>query len=382
MHILKKIISCLCLISLGLIHYSRAQSIDKNATSETKSLYKSLQNLLDKGIMFGHQDDLAYGLNPDSSRWTDESGRSDIKSVTDDYPAVFGWELGGIEIGAKKNLDGVPFKKIRQYIQWGYENGGIITISWHQRNPVTGGSSWDSTGNIINDILPDGKYNYKYKKYLNNLTAFLKSLKGKNGEAIPVIFRPYHELTGNWFWWGKGHCTRSQIKELWRYTVRYLRDKKSLHNLLYAYSTGSFSSDSTYLRRYPGNAWVDIIGADIYQGYDLAENQKYIHAIDTTLSMLEHIAKKKNKIPALTEFGYNGLPDSTWWTDVLLKALQGHHISYALTWRNAGSGPDHKYQFYAPFKGQLSAPNFKKFYADDRTLFLKDIQPFHIYKTK
>ena len=53
------------------------------------------------------------------------------------------------------------------------------------------------------------------------------------------------------------------------------------------------------------------------------------------LTMLEEIAQEKNKIPALTEFGYAQVPDSTWWTNVLFKALEKHKISYALAWRNA-----------------------------------------------
>ena len=63
--------------------------IDRLATKETVNLYRNLKKLLDKGILFGHQDDLAYGVG-----WQYEEGRSDIKDVTGDYPAVYGWELG------------------------------------------------------------------------------------------------------------------------------------------------------------------------------------------------------------------------------------------------------------------------------------------------
>jgi hypothetical protein len=60
------------------------------------------------------------------------------------------------------------------------------------------------------------------------------------------------------------------------------------------------------------------------------------------LTMLEEIAIQKNKIPALTEFGYAQVPDSTWWTNVLYKALGNHQISYALAWRSAGFKPSAK----------------------------------------
>ena len=66
---------------------------DKNATTETIALYNNLKKLMNEGFMFGHQDDLAYGVG-----WKYENGRSDIKDVTGDYPAVTGWELGHLEI--------------------------------------------------------------------------------------------------------------------------------------------------------------------------------------------------------------------------------------------------------------------------------------------
>src|SRR6188768_3133889 len=104
---------------------------DKKATPETASLYKKLHQLTQKGYMFGHQDDLAYGVN-----WKYENGRSDIKDVVGDYPAVYGWDIAGIETKSDKNIDGVPFDKMRQYIIDGHQRGGIITISWHLNNPL------------------------------------------------------------------------------------------------------------------------------------------------------------------------------------------------------------------------------------------------------
>ena len=81
---------------------------DKKATKETIALYHNLKKLLNEGIMFGHQDDLAYGVG-----WKYEPGRSDIKDVTGDYPAVYGFELGRLEIDQPVNLDSVPFDKMK-----------------------------------------------------------------------------------------------------------------------------------------------------------------------------------------------------------------------------------------------------------------------------
>jgi hypothetical protein len=96
--------------------------------------------------------------------------------------------------------------------------------------------------------------------------------------------------------------------------------------------------------------------------------------------MLTEIAQERNKIPALTEFGYGQVPDSTWWTKVLLKALDHHKISYALTWRNAGFNPSGKAEFYLPYKGQQSEKDFVEFYNAPNILFQKDVTKEHLYK--
>ena len=97
--------------SKDIIFNTNLSLSDKKATSETKTLYKNLYILSQKGFLFGHQDDLAYGV-----KWKYEDGRSDIKDVVGDYPAVYGWDIAGLEKDDKNNIDGVPFAKMKQYI--------------------------------------------------------------------------------------------------------------------------------------------------------------------------------------------------------------------------------------------------------------------------
>ena len=118
--------------------------------------------------MFGHQDDLAYGVN-----WRYVEGRSDVKDVVGDYPAVYGWELGNIEHELPYNLDSVPFDKMRNFIQQGFERGGVITISWHADNPLNGESAWDTT-HAVQSILPGGTRHELYKIWLDRVAAFLE----------------------------------------------------------------------------------------------------------------------------------------------------------------------------------------------------------------
>src|SRR5215216_7568366 len=145
-----KKINLLFFVAIIVCYHSAAQvhfPSDKQATKETIALYKNLKKLLNKGFMFGHQDDLAYGVN-----WKYEDGRSDIKDVTGDYPAVYGWELGRLEIDQPVNIDSVPFDKMKEFIQKAYSWGGVITISWHLNNPLTGKTAWDPTPGTVASI--------------------------------------------------------------------------------------------------------------------------------------------------------------------------------------------------------------------------------------
>lgn len=370
---MKKILPLVAAVAF-LTSYAQAdRPIDTKATPKTIKLYQNLKKLLHKGIMFGHQDDLAYGYG-----WKYEEGRSDVKDVTGDYPAVYGWELGHLEIDRPVNLDSVPFDKMKQFIRQGYERGGVITISWHLNNPLTGKSAWDAQPGTVKAILPGGEKHELYKSWLNKLAAFMLNLKSSQDEFIPVIFRPFHELNGSWFWWGKKLCTPDEFKQLWQFTVRYLRDEKNVHHLLYAFNTDRFYSTEEYYERYPGDEWVDVVGFDIYQRGN--DREAFKKDFDKMLTMLEGIAAEKGKIPALTEFGYGTLPDSGWWTNTFGEVLKNHKISWALAWRNAGRRPNGTEEFYVPYKGQRSAADFKVFSAWDKILFQQDVAKEGLYQ--
>lgn len=271
---------------------------------------------------------------------------------------------------------------MKEYIRKIYSRGGVVTISWHLNNPLTGKTAWDPAEGTMAAVLPGGEKNDLYTSWLDKIADFMLSLKGENGELIPVIFRPFHELNGSWFWWGGKNSTSDELKQLYRFTETYLRDQKNVHNLLYAYNTDRFNSKDEYLEKYPGNEWVDIIGFDIYQrGSGEEANKKFITDIDMMLNTLDTIAQQKNKIPALTEFGFGQIPDSTWWTNVFWKGIQNHQISYALAWRNAGFKPaSNTSEFYVPYKGNSSAADFVKLYNEPQMLFQTDIEKEDLYK--
>ena len=342
---------------------------DKKATPETISLYKKLNQLTQKGFLFGHQDDLAYGVN-----WKYENGKSDIKDVTGDYPAVYGWDIAGLEKDDANNIDGVPFAKMQQYIKEVNERGGISTVSWHFDNPKTGKNAWDNTPNAVKTVLPGGENHQKFTSWLDKAAYFFLSLKDKKGKNIPILFRPYHELTGGWFWWGKGNCTPEEFKTLWKFTFDYLQ-KKGVHNLIYVYNTSSFKTEEDYLANYPGADYADILSFDSYQNNNDKEGKNFIEEVQNQFKIINKIGQEQNKPIALAEAGYEAIPDTKWWTGVLVKAIGEYKISYVLLWRNHGwQEKEQKMHYYTPYPGQVSEKDFVDFYNLDKTLFEKDIQ--------
>jgi hypothetical protein len=356
-------------------HLSAQECTDPLATPETRSLYKNLYHLAGKNILFGHQDDPCYGMD-----WKFIPGRSDIRDLTGQYPAIYGFDLGRIELGLAYNLDSVPFALTRRFIREAYERGGVITLSWHLNNPLTGGTAWDNKPGAVASILPGGSKNALYTVWLDRVADFLNSLKGDNGESIPVILRLFHELNGGWFWWGKDQCTPDEMKQLWRYTIHYLQHEKNTHHLLYAFNTDKFTSGQEFLERYPGDELIDILGFDIYQKDAIGENSAFIHFFGRELDMVDSIALAHQKIPALTEFGYNTLPDSSWWTKVFYPTIVSHRVVYALAWRNAGKKQSGNMEFYVPYPGAVSASDFKQISVSGKILFETGIKSKNMYK--
>ena len=348
-------------------HAQNSAPADPKATAKTRRLFSSLQRVRGTGTLFGHQDDLAYGVG-----WKYEPGRSDVKSVTGSYPAVYGWELGHLELDSAKNLDGVPFNNIRAYVKETYKRGGVNTISWHLTNPTNGKTAWDTTRYSVRAVLPGGASHAQYTQYLDRLARYLRSLHGGLFQRVPVVFRPLHELTGSWFWWGRNECSPEEFKALWRFTVDYLRQEKNVHNLLIAYSTSDFATKEAFLERYPGDGYVDVLGFDAYAS---ANNPTFPQTLDRQLTQLQEMATAHGKIPALTEVGFERIPDPTWWTKTLLPVLASHNMAYVLLWRNGR--PDH---YYVPYPGQASAEDFKAFYNNDKVIFQNKATPLGIYR--
>lgn len=360
------------LLSVGVLA-QQIKPADAGASEKTITLFRNLAALAPDYVMIGHQDALSYGV-----KWVGDENRSDLQDVTGSHPAVFGWDIGGIDIGLDKNLDSVPFDQMRENMIRVFEMGGLNTISWHAYDPRTGKDSWVDTKiavNTVSQILPGGARHADFLKNLDRTGIFLSSLKSKEGELIPVVFRPWHEHSGSWFWWGRLHCTQEEYIELFRFTVHYLREKHELNNLLIAYSPDiGFANAAEYLERYPGDDIVDVIGLDDY--HSLRQNKP--ENLIRNLEIIAGIARDKGKIAAFTETGCTNVEDKLYFTQKLLPVLEHsdltRSISWVLFWRNGN-----KKHHFMPYKGHKSAADFRRFVAHPLILMQNNVPD--LYRT-
>ncbi len=377
------IVGLLVLLSCSKLPPQEIRMVDANATPQTKALYQNLKSLEGKHSMFGHQATLAYGYT-----WRNEPNRSDVKDVTGSFPAVYGWDVADFIWNWRNPEKGEEARETTlRYAKEGLERGGVLTYAWHMANPVTNKSFYDTT-RAVYAIIPGGEQHEAYKKTLDKVADYFKELA-----PMPVIFRPFHEHNGDWFWWGKGLATEEEYIKLWQFTVEYLRDEKQVHNLIWAFSpdrsrTNIETFKEDYLYGYPGDDYVDIIGLDNY--WDVGhkanltpDSLKKVHFIQS-LTMTAELAQEKGKVAALTETGLEALPDSVWWTETLLKSLKANaatrRITYVQVWRNATKSKENRNHFYAPYPGQISAEDFVKFKQDSFIVFENELPDMYSIK--
>lgn len=353
----------------GNLQSSAIKLVDENATLQTKALYFNLKQLSKTHTLFGHQHATEYGHG-----WAGDTDRSDVKSVTGSHPAVIGVDIGGFSGRSASEVEKAKLA-VRKTVVDTYNRGGVITVAWHFSNPISGGDFyWKDSVSLpaVRYMVPGGTAHEKYKDILRGLGEWANNTRGNDGKLVPMIFRPYHEFDGDWFWWGKSHCSRDEFISLWRFTVAYLRDSMNVHNFIYAFSPdNAFHSEQEFLDRYPGDEWVDMLGMDNYG--DMGRYGKYkVDSAIHKLKIVSDYAIKTNKVAAFTETGLESIPNPVWWNDVLLKVMKtaGMQLSYVLVWRNDQTSATH---YYAPFPGHSSVPDFMKFYNDPYTLFEKDL---------
>lgn len=228
-----------------------------------------------------------------------------IKKVTGYYPKLVGYELLACSLNINPNSDKECLDEVEDNkgtMQVALYDNNILTFTWHMFSPLYGcGKSFyaKNTEFDIRKILNE-KESEEYKAFINELNHMSKILKKFLEYKKPILFRPFHEADGNWFWWGRYGV--DYAKELYKLTYKYMVDEKGLNNLIWVWnSTGA----------YPGDEYVDIISVDCY-----GEEQDAITCyMDKYNELVEKVSNKKlvalaecDVIPDFNELLSNNFP--------------------------------------------------------------------------
>lgn len=335
-------------------------------------------------IMFGHQNAGHIGCSINNTDGTE----SDVKNLVGKHPAVVGIDTLSF-FGYEGNME-----QLVRVVKELHREGCIITLSSHMPNFSLGEDGFYdyspnfTDGNVGPRILPGGDLNSKYLRFLDSIAEFASECVDVDGEPIPMLFRPFHEDNGSWFWWGREHLADDKYVTLFRYTVDYLQDQKNVINFAYSYSpNGFFENTEHYLRRYPGDDYIDVLGMDTYRDCPSAEDG-YFGNLKNSLEILWQISLERGKPYALTEIGirvldsvkggyYEGLAPSNnnvrnWFTELLsfMDSFEaGKRCAYLLTWANFSDQ-----QFWVPYekKDKNGQTVFRHEMCDDFISFCND----------
>ncbi len=222
-----------------------------------------------------------------------------LYELTGKYPAIVGFDF--VDYSPTRTQHGTESRQTEYALQW-YEMGGIVSFMWHwnapkdlidsDENPWWRGFYTDATTFDLNKAL-SGKDTDGYALILRDIDAIAEQINILADEDVPIIWRPLHEASGGWFWWGAYGA--DNYKKLWRLMYERLTDTHGLNNLIWVYN----GQDAAW---YPGDEYVDIIAEDIYtQPYDY---ESHYNRFESALQYTD-----QNKIVGLAENGVIPDPD-------------------------------------------------------------------------
>ncbi len=273
-----------------------ASLTNPNATEGAKKLYAYLLDSYGKKTLSG-----AMGGTAWETSYTDY-----IAEQAGTYPAIVGFDYLFMNWPAKA-WSGCPDYGDITPVKTAWEAGNIIQIGWHWTVPSQEGEtelnnySYKTKQFGVENALKDGTWQHEViKAQIEKLAGYLTLLQDA---GIPVLFRPLHEAAGDyvwgaWFWWG--YDGGPACVKLWKYLRDELQNTYHLNNLIWVWTVqtkhqGVVSSDVEEARAwYPGDDYVDIVGADLYEKQWTSQSVAF-HYVNNSV--------KGNKIVALCEFG-------------------------------------------------------------------------------
>jgi hypothetical protein len=270
-----------------------------NPSKEAVALYRFLYDIKGDKMLSG-QMYAPWGINE----------LQYLQTVTGKQPAVMGVDF----IHQSANAT-----EVQNAINW-WNAGGIPTIMWHWGAPGVGEGYENSKVeiNIDNCFVPGTK---EYNSFWNELRIKADLLEQLRNANVPVLWRPYHELNGNWFWWGKQGPER--FKKLWRIMFDYFVHERGLNNLIWVLCyTGD--PDPAW---YPGDEYVDIAGADTYDAGDGPQTNMF-NDVKSIVSDKFPIAYHECGIPPNPDLCLAQNAMWSWWMEWHTTWLQGVNTDY------------------------------------------------------
>lgn len=174
--------------------------------------------------------------------------------------AKSGYQVGLVGGDFQCNSDCSNFTSINPYLIQYWNAGSLVTICVHALNPQSGGSAHDASPVNFDDLLTPG---HVLNSTLNSeLSRWAVGLRELQEAGVVVLFRPWHEMNGSWFWWGTKNANPNDMKSLWRYTFDYLTGSEGIHNLIWVFNVNNGPYNAS--RYYPGDAYVDVVSIDVY----------------------------------------------------------------------------------------------------------------------
>ncbi|MNM01055.1 Mannan endo-1,4-beta-mannosidase [compost metagenome] len=239
-------------VTTGTITRTAQSPVNPNATQEARELLQYLYDQSGKGLISGQHD---YLEAPDDQM-------NKLKKLTGQYAILHGYELGPISGQSADMIDKQRRGVVQSAINW-YKGGGIVAMTFHEYLPGTSPdwsnvSKWISQDQFNAYVTPGTA---EYNQLIADLDQVAVYLKMLQDAGVPVLWRPYHEMNGGWFWWGQ----KNNFSALWDIMYDRFVGKHKLNNLIWVWNPNAPNSNSgPYEDYYPGADKVDVLAADIY----------------------------------------------------------------------------------------------------------------------
>ena len=317
-------------------------------TTRTENLQTNVKAYANKGTLIGQMYGTLTGIG--WNRWQCDSDRCDMQAICGFRPAVNGYELAGIENGKSSNIDGIPFKSIKEDVLKNFRKGGLLIMNWTAPN---------YNGN--EDIL---------EEYAKKVANFLGSLQDDYGIKATVVLNLFPIDGKSWY------CQLSKDDYIDLYKkMQDLLDDEDVSNVIYGYSE-AYQPGKNLMDRYPDHN-IDVINVTYLQPRTSINLPLYDKSIKDIINQTLPFAQEHNTAFGLTT-GVESIGDSSVFASTLLPELKQHHIAYLMFGKNQGEPIDGHY--FVPYPGveNQKIHGIMKLVNDEVSIFLEKLNGLYL----